>query len=171
MARRKKEKLPCSVARTLALVGERWSLLILRNVFYGIRRFEPLRASLGISRKVLSQRLATLAAGGVIERRGYQDRPPRHEYRLTPAGVDLFPVMMALAHWGDRWRASADGAPVEFVHARCGLAARAQLVCPHCREPLAAHNVRLRRGPGLPEAMALEFERAAARPVFLPPPG
>jgi len=77
MARRK-DHLPCSVARTLAIVGDRWRLLIVRNVFYGIRRFEPLRASLGISRKVLSHRLAALAAGGVLERRRYQDRPPRH---------------------------------------------------------------------------------------------
>jgi len=76
---------------------------------------------------------------------------------------------MALAHWGDRWRDGGAGAPVEFVHARCGQAARAQLVCPHCREPVAAHNVRLRRGPGLPASAAQVFERMALRPVFLPP--
>jgi DNA-binding HxlR family transcriptional regulator len=170
MPRAKKEHLPCSVARAVAIIGDRWRFLILRNVFYGIRRFEPLRASLGISRKVLSQRLAALSSAGVLDRRRYHDRPPRHEYRLTPAGVDLFPVLMALAHWGDRWLAKGGGAPVEFVHARCGHAARAQLVCPHCREPVGAHNIRLRRGPGLPDAAVQVFERAAARGVFLPSP-
>lgn len=158
---------PCSIARTLDAVGEWWSLLILRNVFLGIRRFDALRGQLGISRKVLTARLNALVRAGILERRPYQDAPRRHEYRLTPMGVDLFPILMALSRWGDRWLAGDDGAPLEFVHTRCGRAA-ATLRCAHCGDELGAHNVRPRPGPGAPPGYAEALEKRAGRAIFLP---
>jgi len=159
---------PCSVARAMDIVGELWAFMIIRNVFLGVRRFEGLRANLAISRKVLTERLELLVARGILERRPYQDRPPRHEYRLTPMGVDLFPVLMALARWGDRWLAEEKGAPIEFVHRKCGEAALARVVCGHCGEDIAAHNVQPRLGPGgeLRYAQAIE-QAAGGRAVFL----
>src|SRR5690349_1596637 len=161
---------PCSVARAMDIVGELWAFMIIRNVFLGVRRFEGLRANLAISRKVLTERLDLLVARGILERRQYQDRPPRHEYRLTPMGVDLFPVLMALARWGDRWLAGEGGAPIEFVHRKCGQATTARVVCAHCGEDIGAHNVQPRLGPGgeMPYAEAIE-EAAGGRQVFLRP--
>lgn len=165
MQRTRFTDLPCSVARTLDAVGEWWSFLILRNVFYGIRRFEPLRSTLKISRKILADRLHTLVARGILERRRYQDRPPRDEYRLTPMGVDLFPVLMALTRWGDRWLVSRQGPPTQFLHSKCGQLTQARLVCA-CGEELGAHNVRLVIGPGADEQYTAAIENAAGRRVF-----
>src|SRR5215207_10126911 len=105
----------CSVARTLDVVGERWTLLILRDAFNGVRRFEDFQQSLGIARNILTDRLQTLAAQGVLERRRYQEHPERFEYRLTDKGRDLFPVLVALLHWGDAWYAP-DGPPRVLLH-------------------------------------------------------
>jgi DNA-binding HxlR family transcriptional regulator len=160
------EHLPCSIARTLDVVGEWWSLLIVRNVFYGVRRFEPLRASLNISRKVLSQRLETLVRRGILEPRPYQARPPRHEYRLTPMGVDLFPVLMALSRWGDRWLSAGNSPPTLFRHSKCGRVTQARVVCGGCGEELGAHNLRPVLGPGGDEQYVRSIERAAGRHVF-----
>jgi len=161
---------PCSVARAMDIVGELWAFMIIRNVFLGVRRFEGLRANLAISRKVLTDRLELLVARGILDRRQYQDRPPRHEYRLTPMGVDLFPVLMALARWGDRWLDAGAGAPIEFVHRKCGQATTARVVCAHCGEDIGAHNVQPRLGPGgqMPYAEAIE-QAAGGRQVFLRP--
>jgi DNA-binding HxlR family transcriptional regulator len=161
---------PCSVARAMDIVGELWAFMIIRNVFLGVRRFEGLRANLAISRKVLAERLELLVARGILDRRQYQDRPPRHEYRLTPMGVDLFPVLMALARWGDRWLAGENGAPIEFVHRKCGQATTARVVCAHCGEDIGAHNVQPRLGPGGEVRYADAIEQAAGgRAVFLRP--
>lgn len=163
---------PCGVARTMDIVGELWAFLIIRNVFLGVRRYEGLRANLRISRKVLAERLELLVARGILERRPYQERPPRHEYRLTPMGVDLFPVLMALARWGDRWLAGAQGAPIEYVHRRCGRVTQARVVCDACGEDLGAHNVRPQIGPAGDVDYVEAIERAAGgRAVFLRPPG
>ena len=167
MKRTSFKDMPCSIARTMDAVGEWWSFLILRDVFYGIRRFEPLRRNLDISRKVLADRLGALVRAGVLERRLYQQRPPRHEYRLTPRGFDLFPILMALTRWGDRWLAHDMGRPVELVHARCGQVTVPTVVCSECGEELGAHNVRPKAGPGLPSAQAKAYEHAAGRSIFL----
>lgn len=156
---------PCSLARSLDAVGEPWSFLILRNVFYGIRRFDPLRRSLGISRKVLAERLGTLVERGILERREYQNRPPRSEYRLTPMGVDLFPVLMTLSRWGDRWLAGPAGTPLHFRHRRCGQLSPARVVCA-CGEELGAHNVQPVRGPGAEVEFTQAIESGAGRQVF-----
>ncbi|MCI0749404.1 MAG: helix-turn-helix transcriptional regulator [Nevskiales bacterium] len=157
---------PCAVARAMDIVGELWSFMIIRNVFLGVRRFEGLRKNLGISRKVLSERLALLVARGVLERRRYQDAPPRDEYRLTPMGVDLFPVLMALARWGNRWLVDEKGPPIQYVH-KCGQTTPGRLICTGCGEELGAHNVRALLGPGGEEAYVEAIERAAGRGVFL----
>jgi DNA-binding HxlR family transcriptional regulator len=157
---------PCGVARSMDIVGELWSFMIIRNVFLGVRRFEGLRINLRISRKVLSERLDLLVDRGILERRPYQDRPPRFEYRLTPMGVDLFPILMALARWGNRWLAGAEGPPIEYVH-KCGQVTAGRLVCTQCGEDLGAHNVRPRLGRGGDARYAAGLEQAAGREVFL----
>jgi DNA-binding HxlR family transcriptional regulator len=161
---------PCGVARAMDIVGELWAFMIIRDVFLGVRRFEGLRANLGISRKVLTERLDLLVGRGILERRQYQERPSRHEYRLTPMGVDLFPILMALARWGNRWLADAKGAPIEFVHRRCGQVTQARVVCSVCGEDLGAHNVRPLVGPGGELSYVEAIEQAGGgRPVFLRP--
>jgi DNA-binding HxlR family transcriptional regulator len=161
---------PCAVARTMDIVGELWSFMIIRNVFLGVRRFEGLRENLGISRKVLTERLELLVKRRILERRLYQERPARHEYRLTPMGVDLFPVLMALARWGNKWLVDEKGAPIEFVHRKCGHVTTARVVCEHCGEDLGAHNVRPQLGRGGKLAYVQAIEQAGGgRPVFLRP--
>lgn len=121
----------CSVARTLEVVGERWSLLVLREVFLGVRRFEAIGAATGASRAVLADRLRALVEAGVLVRHEYRDAGARtrHEYRLTEAGRALQPALIALMQWGDRYRPVAAGPPLRVEHAECGGAVRARLVC------------------------------------------
>ncbi len=139
----------CSVARGVSVVGDPWTLLVLREAFLGTRRFEDFHASIGASRAVLSGRLEKLVENGIFERRPYQEKPTRHEYRLTEKGLDLYPVIAALLRWGDRWMAGAAGPPVELVHRHCGCTTTPTLVCSECREPLRAHEmkVKLRASP------------------------
>ncbi len=110
----------CSVARTLEVVGERWSLLVIRDAFLGIRRFDDFQRSLGVSRNVLAARLARLVELGILSKVPYSERPLRHEYRLTEEGRDLFPVIMAMVDWGDRHAPTDQGAPKVFRHRACG---------------------------------------------------
>ena len=102
----------CSIARTLDVVGDRWTLLVLRDVFVGINRFDEIQRDLGIARNVLAERLESLVRDGVLERRAYQERPPRHEYMLTQKGKDLQSVLLAMVAWGDRWQGAKEGPPV-----------------------------------------------------------
>jgi DNA-binding HxlR family transcriptional regulator len=137
----------CSLAQCLEVVGEWWSMLILRDAFLGVSRFDEFQARLGISRNVLNQRLGHLVEEGVLERVPYQERPPRHDYRLTPKGRDLWHVITAMRQWGDRW-AAPGGAPVELVHRSCGHVAEAVPTCSECGEALEARTVRAVAGPG-----------------------
>lgn len=139
----------CSVAQALEVVGERWTLLIIRDCLMGVTQFDTFQRRLGVARNILSRRLDDLVSSGVLERVRYQERPPRYEYLLTPKGRELWVVLTALRQWGDRW-AVPDGAPIEAVHA-CGAVSAAQLWCPVCREPLALADVSLREGPGAVE--------------------
>ena len=118
----------CSIAATLEVIGERWSLLIVRDVFLGLRRFEQIQADLGIARNILQRRLSTLTDQGVLERRLYHESPPRYEYRLTEKGLDLWPTMVALMQWGDRWL-DRRGGPVELRHRDCGQPVTVELRC------------------------------------------
>lgn len=126
----------CPITDTLELVGERWSLLVLREVFLGMHRFAEIVANIGAPRDVLTKRLRTLEAAGVLERRLYQQRPERFEYHLTEAGRDLEPVLVGLREWGVRHLADPPAAH-EFLHT-CGHEALAAIVCAHCGEQLSA---------------------------------
>jgi DNA-binding HxlR family transcriptional regulator len=133
---------PCSVAKTLGMVGERWTLLILRDAFLGVRRFEDFQTHLGIARNILSDRLAKLVDHGLLKRRAYSDRPVRHEYRLTNKSRDLFTVLLSMHHWGDRWAVEEDEPPFRTVtHKACGLVTEPVTVCVHCGEELRPGNV------------------------------
>jgi DNA-binding HxlR family transcriptional regulator len=140
----------CSIARALTVVGERWTLAIAREAFAGANRFDDFRKRLGIARNILSARLRSLVEHGVLERRAYQQSPPRFEYRLTPMGNDLYPVLVSLLGWGDRWLAGDEGAPLTLTHRPCGHAAEPELTCGHCGDALRPEDVRakLRLGVG-----------------------
>ncbi len=137
----------CSIATTLDVIGDRWSLLILRDVFRGARRFSEIQTDLGIAKNLLSDRLTNLVGHGVLERIPYQDRPVRYEYRLTPKGADLSTALIALMGWGDRWYAT-DGAPTVLVHERCGVPLEQVVRCPNCEETVSPGAIRSRPGPG-----------------------
>ncbi|MBB3083847.1 winged helix-turn-helix transcriptional regulator [Geodermatophilus sabuli] len=134
----------CSVAGTLAVVGEKWSLLVLREAFLGVRRFADFQRVLGAPRAVLSDRLATLVAQGVLQRVPYQaeGERQRHEYRLTQKGIDLHPALVALMEWGDRYLAEDGEAPLELRHRDCGEPVHLALVCAAGHELAGAREVR-----------------------------
>jgi DNA-binding HxlR family transcriptional regulator len=142
----------CSIARTMDVIGEPWSPLILRDVWVGINRFDQLQSDLGISSKVLTERLKWLAEQGVIERRAYQDRPQRFEYLLTPKGSELCTVLMAMTAWGDRHLAGPEGPPVLLRHTTCGHHFTPELRCSHCGDTVAGSTVAPEPGPGQPAA-------------------
>ncbi len=140
---------PCSIARALSEIGDRWTLLLLREAFLRTRRFADFAERTGAARNLVSDRLEKLVAAGILERRRYQERPPRDEYRLTPKGLDLHPVIMALVHWGDRWHDDGRGAPVEHVHRTCGHVMHAEPSCSACGTRIDPREVTVRAGPGL----------------------
>lgn len=135
----------CSLARTWAVIGERWTMLIVREAFRGTRRFDGFQGRLSVGRNVLSNRLARLTAEGVFERVRYQRSPDRYEYRLTEKGMDLYPVLLMLMRWGDRYKVHEP--PVRLVHKTCGHTASPQLACGHCGEPVDFHSLRAEYSP------------------------
>jgi DNA-binding HxlR family transcriptional regulator len=146
--RRTYEDQLCSIARTLEIVGERWTLLIVREALLGRRRFEDFLENLGIARNVLTNRLTLLVDNGVFERVRYQERPARYEYRLSPKGRDLGVVVVGLMQWGDKYEA-AEGPPRIARHGACGGRVVARLVCERCGRTAARNGVVLEPGPGL----------------------
>jgi DNA-binding HxlR family transcriptional regulator len=145
----------CSVAQCLEVVGEWWSLLIVRDALFGVSRFDDFQSRLGISRNVLNQRLTHLVDHGVLEKVAYQDHPPRYDYRPTAKGVELWRVVDAMRQWGDRW-AAPDGPRIEMVHRSCGHRADVVPTCPVCGEVVEGPDVQPVLGPG------------ATNPDFLP---
>jgi len=137
----------CSVAGALEVVGERWSLLIVRDVFLGLRRFDAIQADLGVARNVLQTRLTRLIEQRVLEKRLYQAHPARYEYRLTDKGLDLWPAMVALMQWGNRY-AAPGGPPVLLEHRDCGGMVDEHRLCESCGARLSARDVRALPGPG-----------------------
>ncbi|WP_406231142.1 winged helix-turn-helix transcriptional regulator [Nocardia sp. NBC_01009] len=137
----------CSIARTLDVVGERWTPLILRDLFVGLNRFEDIRRDLGIATNVLTARLETLQQHGIVETRAYQSNPVRYEYVLTDQGRDLYPVLTMLITWGDKWLAP-EGPPALVVHDDCGRITSGIVTCTNCHTPLTADNVHWLQGPG-----------------------
>ena len=140
---------PCSVARSVAVIGDRWTLMLLRDCFLGVRRFEDFERRLGISRSIVADRLKRLVEAGVLRREAYQDRPVRHEYRLTEKGLALHPVIMAIVHWGDEHYAGEAGPPLVHRHKTCGHDFAPVMTCSECGEPLAAREVEVRAGAGV----------------------
>jgi DNA-binding HxlR family transcriptional regulator len=140
----------CSVKRALDIVGEKWTLLVLREAFYGARRFEEFQARLGCARNLLAERLNTLVTAEVLQRIPYKEpgQRGRHEYRLTEKGLDLLPAIIALMQWTDRWQADPNGPPVEITHRECGHPVELILRCEHDNTPLSARDTEPRPGPG-----------------------
>jgi DNA-binding HxlR family transcriptional regulator len=154
----------CSLAGALEVVGERWSLLIVRNVLLGLRRFDEIQAQLGIARNVLQTRLTRLLEEEVLEKRLYQEHPPRCEYRLTDKGLDLWPAIVALMQWGDRYAIPPAGAPILLEHRGCGGAVDAHRICERCDARLSVRDVRALPGPGAGPEHPLQ-RRAQRAPV------
>ena len=142
----------CSVARTVAVIGDRWTLLVLRDCFLRVRRFEDFQARLGVTRHVLADRLRKLVRYGVLRRVPYQERPRRYEYLLTQKGLDLHPVMMSIVHWGDVHMSDERGRPLLHEHKNCGKLFDPVMTCSECGEPLSAKAVHVHPGPGMSEA-------------------
>lgn len=151
---------PCSVARTLRIIGNRWSFLIIREAFFGVRRFDALQSKLAIASNILADRLAQLTAEGILERTKYQNLPERYEYRLTPTGKDLYGPLIAMMAWGDRWLSSGKP-PLILTHLDCDSDFTPTVACDHCRQPIEAHDMRYR----------LRYERPVGRPKGLCPLG
>jgi DNA-binding HxlR family transcriptional regulator len=153
----------CSLARAISVVGDRWTLLILRDCFLRVRRFEDFQQRLGITRPLLASRLKKLVDEFVLTKVAYQQRPVRYEYRLTSKGLDLYPVLMALVHWGDVHMAGKKGRPLLHTHELCGKDFDPLMVCSECGEPLAAKQVRVHPGPGATQPRGLSSETEPPR--------
>jgi DNA-binding HxlR family transcriptional regulator len=133
------------------LLGDWWTPLVLREAFYGIRRFDEFQQGLGIARNTLTNRLCRLVNEGLLEKQLYQRDPMRYDYILTEKGKDFFSVLAAMSRWGDRWLAEEEGAPIVLHHEPCDHDTHAEVVCASCGEPLHADDTTMRMGPGYPE--------------------
>src|SRR6201993_892025 len=142
------EEEPCSLARTVAVIGDRWTLLILRECFLRKRRFEAFQASLGITRHLLADRLKKLVRFGVLRRIPYQESPKRYEYILTQKGLDLYPIIISIVHWGNVHMVDSRGRPMLHEHKNCKKMFDPVMVCSECGEPLTAKAVHVHPGPG-----------------------
>ena len=152
MERKSFSDMHCSVAQCLEVVGEWWSLLIVRDAFLGVSRFDDFQQRLGIGRNVLNQRLRRLIEHGILMKVPYAERPPRYEYRLTAKGRDLWPVLTAMRQWGDRY-AAPDGPPLRLIHRDCGQVSEAVMTCSACGERVGAADVKAIPGPGAVEPL------------------
>jgi DNA-binding HxlR family transcriptional regulator len=144
---------PCSIARTVDLLGDAWTPLIVRDAFYGARRFDEFQSGLGIARNTLADRLRRLVDEGLMHKQLYLTEPRRYEYLLTEKGRDFFAVLAVMSQWGDRWLAGDEGPPVTYHHNTCGHDTQPTVVCEVCREPLDAGNTSMRMGPGYPKKL------------------
>jgi DNA-binding HxlR family transcriptional regulator len=142
------ETQPCSLARTVGVIGDRWTLLILRDCFLRVRRFDDFQARLGIGRPILADRLQKLVKNRILEKVKYQEGPTRYEYRLTQRGLDLHPIIMAIVHWGDLHLSGEEGRPLLHRHESCGRIFDPVMVCSECGEPVTPQSVQVLEGPG-----------------------
>jgi DNA-binding HxlR family transcriptional regulator len=147
MERKSFADMHCSVAQCLEVVGEWWSMLLIRDAFLGVTRFDQFQERLGISRNILNQRLTRLVDEGLMRRVQYSEHPPRYDYRLTAKGRDLWPVLTAMRQWGDKY-AAPDGPPLDVIHKACGSVSHAVMTCSACGERLTPREVRAVAGPG-----------------------
>lgn len=154
------DKQGCSIARTLDVIGDRWTILILRDSFRGVRRFDDFQRDLGIARNILTDRLQKLVDHGVLARRPYQQRPTRYEYRLTPKGIALSPALVALMRWGDTWLCEDGGVPLVLTHKSCGTPLDQTFVCWECETTVQPTEIKSRPGPGAPATQVDHQESA-----------
>jgi DNA-binding HxlR family transcriptional regulator len=145
---------PCTIARSADILGDHWNLLIIRQACLGTRRFDDFQSALGIGRNILTQRLTRLVDEGLLTRVEYQQNPPRHEYRLTDQGRDAYPILAAMAAWGERWLTGPEGTPLVLHHTACDHDMHAVVVCSQCAQPLDVRQVRAKAGPGYPNDIA-----------------
>jgi DNA-binding HxlR family transcriptional regulator len=140
----------CTVARTMEVLGEKWTIVVLREVFTGVRRFDQMRERTGIPRQVLANRLTMLVDAGILRRVPYQDAGARarHEYRPTEKGFDLYPVLVAVREWGDKYLADPEGPPLRTVHRECGADVHLQMRCADGHDIDTPREVVPRPGPG-----------------------
>jgi DNA-binding HxlR family transcriptional regulator len=155
------EEEQCSVARTVSVIGDRWTLLVLRDCFLRVRRFEDFQARLEVTRHVLADRLKKLVRHGVLRRVPYQSRPKRYEYILTQKGLDLYPIMMTIVHWGDVHMVDERGRPRLYEHKLCGKMFDPVMTCSDCGQPLSPKEVHVHIGPGANEVERLRAQRGA----------
>jgi DNA-binding HxlR family transcriptional regulator len=153
----------CSAAYALEFIGERWTLLVIRDIFAGFRRFDEIQRDLGVARNVLSSRLQTLIEEGIVERRPYSENPPRDEYFLTEKGIDLWPVLVTMMRWGDRHGDWPQGPPLVIRHKNCGGVMDDHLTCERCGERLWAREAYAAPGPGATPRVAERYERLRPR--------
>ncbi len=144
---------PCTIARAADILGDHWNLLIVRQACLGTRRFDDFQAALGIGRNILTQRLSRLVDEALLTRVEYQQNPVRYEYRLTDKGRDVYPLLAAMAAWGERWRTGPEGTPLVLHHTACDHDMHAVVVCSECAAPLDVRQVRAKAGPGYPEGV------------------
>ena len=157
----------CSMARTISVIGDRWTLLILRDCFLRVHRFEDFQERLGITRPILANRLKKLVDEFVLVKVPYQQRPPRYEYRLTQKGLDLYPIVMAIVHWGDVHMAGKKGRPMLHTHHLCGKDFDPVMVCSECGDRLSPRQVHVHGGPGAkdPRHLPLQTDFTGARRI------
>ncbi|MCH2159838.1 MAG: helix-turn-helix transcriptional regulator [Oleiphilaceae bacterium] len=144
----------CSMARGLAIFGDRWTLLIIRECFRRVRRFSDFQKSLGITKHRLSNRLTRLVDEGILTKVPYDDSAKRFEYRLTDKGLELYPILMSVALWGDKWLSDEDGAPVIYRHKSCGEITQPKFVCDCCGDDIHARDIDAIAGPGVTKKLA-----------------
>jgi DNA-binding HxlR family transcriptional regulator len=155
----------CSIARTVSVIGDRWTLLILRDCFLRVRRFDDFEARLSITRHILANRLKKLVTAGVLRKVPYQGRPVRYEYRLTQKGLDLYPVLMGIAHWGDTYMAGKAGRPLLHRHLTCDHQFDPVLTCSECGEAVDPREVRVAAGPGASAKQRQFLAAVSERPL------
>lgn len=143
---------PCAIARSLSEIGDRWTLLVVRDAMLGARTFNDFADGTGAARNILTARLEQLVEAGIFRKREYQQNPVRSEYLLTPKGLDLYPVLMAIVRWGNRWQDDGLGPPIEHVHARCGQPFEAVATCSSCGEEVSPRETLLRAGQSYRDA-------------------
>jgi DNA-binding HxlR family transcriptional regulator len=144
----------CSVASTLEVIGERWTMHVLREAFMGVRRFEDFRRNIGVARNILSDRLNTLVAEDILRRVPYSEHPPRSEYRLTRKGVDLYGILIELMKWGNRWAPHPEGPALLLRHRGCGAVVEPVLACPDCGQEVHAWDLEALPGPAMTKRAA-----------------
>jgi DNA-binding HxlR family transcriptional regulator len=156
----------CSVGRTVDILGDSWTFMILRECLFGARRFETFQSILGLPRGTLATRLKKLTSQGLLRQVQYSDRPVRSEYRLTKMGMDLYPVFFSFLRFGDDWESKKKGPPLQLIHLECGAECVPEVACSHCREAVVINRVSYRDGPG---AGTTPLERTASTQALLGP--